>query len=174
MRLAEIATHLSTLTGRDADKIHIALRAPAMKPLFRSNPGPTPKSPGEYGPLELLRARLLLAGQTCKLTVSELKTVNACLNEGVAPKGGGRNSTRLALIGAGADWIIRIRYIEDAEGERHAAVAIGPEKELAIDDASAVRAHNAQGRNDHTVETGRLIIPASHLIAPLRPFLSQA
>lgn len=173
MRLAEIAARLSEQTGRDDAKIHIALRAPSMKSLLRSNPGPTPKSPGDYASVELLRARLLLAGQSCGLTVSELARVNDQLNKPITPKKGGRVPSHLEELAAGADWIIRIRYVETTEGEREAFVSIGPESELSVGSGDEERAHAARHSLDHTNELGFLIIRASKLIAPLLPLLGK-
>ncbi|PTR09680.1 hypothetical protein LV780_17050 [Cereibacter azotoformans] len=171
MRLAEIAARLSELTGRDDAKIHAVLRAPAMKPLLRVSPGPTPKSPGDYAPLELLRARLLLAGQGCGLSVAELARVNVALNKAIPPKEGGRVPTHLEALAAGEEWIVRVRFNEDMAGERQAYVTIGPEAELT--DKVSERAHAAQRGLDHETELGVLVIPAHRLVAPLLPLLTE-
>lgn len=171
MRLAEIAARLSEITGRDDEKIHVALRSPAMKSLFRVTPGPTLKSPGDYAPAELIRARILLAAQSCGLTASELPGVNNELNAAITPKKGGRVPSHLDELADGADWIIRIRYVEDMDGERHTHVAIGAEGELLVRSDSEARAHAARNSSDHTTDTGVLIIPAADLIAPLLPLL---
>ncbi|WP_333683079.1 hypothetical protein [Pontibaca methylaminivorans] len=173
MRLSEIAAYLSKLTGRDEAKIHIALRSPAMKSLFRREPGPTPKSPDDYAPIELVRARLLLAGQSCGLTVTELGHVSDALNKAITPKQGGRVPSHLEELVSARDWVIRVRYTEDAEGERHAFVAIGPESELLARTDDERRAHEALNALDHTTDVGHLIIPASDLIAPLLPLLAE-
>lgn len=165
MRLAEIAARLSELTGRDDARIHAVLRAPAMKPLLRVTPGPTPKSPGDYAPLELLRARLLLAGQGCGLSVPELTHVNRALNKAIKPQQSGRVPSRLEALAAGEDWVIRIRFAEDVDGEREVYVGIGPEEDL-IDSPRVLAA-----RQEETL--GVLTIPAARLIAPLLPLLAK-
>lgn len=174
MRLTEIAARLSEATGRDDAKIHIALRAPAMKSLLRFTPGPTPKSPGDYAPIELVRARLLLAGQACGLAVSELERVNNALNEHIRPKKPGLVPSHLEELAAGADWIIRIRYAEDMSGERRAYVQIGSEEELPVGNRAETRASRALHLINETTELGYLIIPAATLVKPLLSLLPKA
>lgn len=171
MRLTEIAARLSEATGRDDAKIHIALRAPAMKALLQFTPGPTPKSPGDYAPIELVRARLLLAGQACGLSVTELERVNHRLNENITPKKAGMVPTHLAELAKGADWIIRIRYAEGEAGERHAYVGIGPEEDLPVGETRASRTLHMINA---TTELGYLTIPAATLIKPLLSLIPKA
>ena len=173
MRLTEIAARLSEVTGRDDAKIHIALRSPAMKSLLRFTPGPTSKSPGDYEPLELVRARLLLAGQACGLTVSELERVNYALNRNITPKKAGMVPSNLEELASGADWIIRIRYVEDIAGERDVYVQIGPEAELPAGNNAATRVSRALNSIHGTTDLGYLTIPAATLIAPLLHLMAE-
>lgn len=169
MRLTEIAARLSEATGRDGAKIHLALRAPAMKSLLRFTPGPTRKSPGDYAPIELVRARLLLAGQACGLTVPELARVNDELNKNITPQKAGLVPSNLAELASGADWIIRIRYVESITGERDVYVNIGSEVDLPTGNDAGTRASRTLHLINGTTELGYLVIPAAALIAPLLP-----
>lgn len=171
MRLNEIAERLAKHLPRDAAAIHVALRNPAMKAHLSGTPGPTEKSPTDFGTEELVRAGVLLLCQVCGLSASELAEVNRALNTPAAwlmDSPGGRTPPALEemmrSVRAGKDnWHLSIRYILQPNGERVIDARLSRD-EMTV---TAQRAADAEwiSRGDFT--TGHLFVPLADIVRRL-------
>ncbi|MFP7570400.1 hypothetical protein [Marivita sp. S2033] len=171
MRLSEIAQHLAELENRDPESTLIRLRNPLVKQLMSGTPGRRVKSPVGYDPLELLRARLLLAMGDIPLTTTEMGAANETLNQPpalrklpdwaedrVIPSG---LKCLVNAARAGEDWNL-ILVIRIFEGERRISSFIAP----AGEGETASRASRAVDLRDGPT-IARVVLPASDLIKPL-------